>query len=225
MNKKIYILTLGLMFTGQTLAFNFMYGWYAHIDGGISYLQGITDTKSKHKLEIESRPPVGSGFPPFNAGLKVGYRFDQFRAEISSHYNQIRISDVISTQNGVRADTHKNIIKSPSHIIDFMLNGYYDHYLDSPIRLVLGLGVGYGRSKFEYQSAILAKFTKHHNMFVYNAMAGIKYIINHMWDMNLEYRYLSSFSQVIGRARNSSEKHENSISSHSLNLGIMLKIA
>ncbi|NQY42417.1 MAG: outer membrane beta-barrel protein [Legionellales bacterium] len=187
-------------------------------------LNETKDSKSQRSIDFNSRPAVSF------AG-SLGYRFDQFRAAVTSNFSKIRVKNVNFKPANSSATKFTNSSNTNGNLKNFMLNGYYDYALDGPVKFVFGIGAGYGRINMDYfylranavNTPPRSRFTRTYNVFIYNAILGFHLILNHMWDMSLEYRYHSTFSQKIGLASNNNF-FESDFNFHTLELGLVLKI-
>jgi len=160
-----------ILFSGQALSLNPVPGFY----GGIT-LGGSTAASSLKYKDSASFPPSGiipastisidaelkySAFG--NIGGQLGYRFDDFRAEIEpfynhSPYNSITIDGTLSI-NGIGTiskrinltDTKvaqgRTYIKGSTDTMSVMLNGYFDFFplvgRNANFVPYIGVGIGY----------------------------------------------------------------------------------
>ncbi len=223
--KKLFILFSFinfLMYSATSFSFNYLYGWYVQGQGGLTVLGKTEDSKSQRLLELHSKPT-------YNFGGSLGYKFDQFRVAFTSHFAKTRIEEVNTRINNSPVKKFTNDKSTTGNLKDFILNSYYDFTLDGPVKFIFGVGAGYSHMKLNYYShlstePVAQRFSRSYNVFVYNAIVGFHLILNHMWDLSLEYRYHSTFSQKIGQISNNNF-FESSFDFHSLDIGIVLKIS
>ena len=225
--KKLRIISIiiGLLtYTCTSFSFNYLYGWYIQGQSGLTMLNETKDAKSQRSIDFNSRPTI-------SYGGSLGYRFDQFRASVTGNFAKVRIKNV---NFRAPSSSEAKFINSPNthgNLKNFMLNGYYDYALDGPVKFVFGIGAGYGRLNMDYfyrisnaPNTARSRFTRTYNVFVYNAIIGFHLIVNYMWDISLEYRYHSTFSQKIGLA-STNNFFESDYNFHTLELGLVLKIS
>ncbi|WP_148293999.1 outer membrane protein, partial [Azospirillum sp. B4] len=103
----------------------------------------------------------------------------------------------------------------------FMANTYYDFKVDSPLRPYVGVGVGFGRYKFDgvgdlYTPGNIVETST--TAFTYQLSAGVAYALSPNLDFTLGYRFMGTPDTTYEPSN--SPKVKGSLQSHSVLVGL-----
>ena len=139
----------------------------------------------------------------FNAGFRGGYMWGPWRFEEEYSYRSNGVSNFAGL-SGVSGNTHSNSI---------MTNVIYDFTFGWPITPHIGAGVGAvslnrgvsGNGNLNIprlnEVAVNPDFNGNQWVFGYQAIAGIRYMINPALALDVDYRYFSTPSSTVNSAR------------------------
>jgi OmpA-OmpF porin, OOP family len=169
--------------------------FYLGPEGGWTSLASQNDKFTNHALGFAGpRETFNSGF---NVGVRGGYVWGPWRFEEEYSYRNNSTQSFLGAGNAiVNGNRHSNAI---------MTNVIYDLTLGWPITPHLGAGVGavdvvdgvsnkFGRIPVQLSRAGVSSFGLDGSswQFGYQAIAGIRYLINPSLALDIDYRYLAT---------------------------------
>ena len=140
---------------------------------------------------IEGLGPVPVQFNAgYNVGARGGYQLAPWRFEEEYSYRQNNVAEYNDTMNGVSGNRHTHSI---------MTNVLYDFSIDWPIMPHIGVGIG-AMNVFDGLKAPSrgVVFNDSSWQFAYQAIAGLRYDINSVLTLDLDYRYLATTESTFG---------------------------
>ena len=147
--------------------------FYLGGEGGWTGLEGTKDNVGG--------VPINRSFDGgFNVGARAGYQMGpwRFEGEYSFRENTSNLTRFGSRFNG-SLDTNS-----------FMANGIYDFDLGWPVTPHIGMGIGGASLNGNLNSPVLGYRSKTSDVvFAYQAIAGVRYMINPALAFDLDYRY------------------------------------
>jgi opacity protein-like surface antigen len=152
--------------------------YYIGAQAGWTGLPYQTDT-------IEGLGPVPVQFNSgYNVGVRGGYQLTGWRFEEEYSYRRNGVAEYGDNMNGVSGNRHTNSI---------MTNVIYDLNTGWPITPHIGVGVGamnvFDGLKVPSRGLV---FNDSSWQFAYQAIAGLRYHINPVLALDLDYRYLAT---------------------------------
>ncbi|MGH7044896.1 MAG: OmpA family protein [Stellaceae bacterium] len=172
--------------------------FYFGPEGGWTQLSGQNDKfRVPPKIANATLGPKVNFNSGFNAGARLGYMWGPWRFEEEYSYRN----------NGVQsfAGAGKNIIDGNRHSNAIMTNVLYDFTLGWPITPHIGAGVGAvnivdgvsnqpGRIPVQLSRVGVQNFSLSGNTweFGYQGIAGVRYMINPVLAVDVDYRYLAT---------------------------------
>jgi OOP family OmpA-OmpF porin len=170
-------------------------GLYLRGEGGWSHLnnekgQGATG------LNFSSKEESG-----YIAGGAAGWKFEQLRVELGLDFSGYDASAIhINNDGGLGARLHTASLSgasaSPSgsvHMIDGMVNGYWDLRTGTPFVPYIGLGVGAARASIDSFSVAGKPLSNSSDIvFAYQPMVGVRYHFTDAIALGVEYRYFAT---------------------------------
>jgi OmpA-OmpF porin, OOP family len=134
---------------------------------------------------IEGLGPVRVQFNPgYNFGARGGYQLGPWRFEEEYSYRRNGVAEYGESTNGVSGNRHTNSI---------MTNVIYDLNTGWPITPHIGVGIGamnvFDGLKVPNRGLM---FNDSSWQFAYQAIAGLRYEINPVLAVDLDYRYLAT---------------------------------
>jgi opacity protein-like surface antigen len=179
MSKRISLVT------GAALAFaaglRISYAWAQYYIGAQAGWTGLpyqTDTIDR----LGSVPVQFSA--GYNAGVRGGYQLRPWRFEEEYSYRQNDVAEYDEITKGVSGNRHTHSI---------MTNVLYDFTIGWPITPHIGVGIG-AMHVFDGPRVAGSQvvFNDSSWQFGYQAIAGLRYEINALFALDLDYRYLAT---------------------------------
>ena len=171
------------------------YGPYLRGEGGWNHLQDMSAHGSSSALAGSASFDEG-----YILGGALGYGFGQYRLELGLDYrhngaDNVNVGNAGAFPGGVRG-SHSGGGSVTS--VAGMANGYYDlPWRTSMIpQLVPYIGAGFGFASVNFNNLKAGSTTiidDSDTVPAIQAMAGLRYKINDMWGVGLEYRFLNGF--------------------------------
>jgi opacity protein-like surface antigen len=158
--------------------------YYIGAQAGWTGLPYQTDT-------IEGVGPIPVQFNAgYNVGARGGYRLTPWRFEEEYSYRRNGVAEYNESTNGVSGNRHTNSI---------MGNVLYDFSTGWPIMPHIGVGIGamnvFDGLKIPSRGLV---FNDSSWQFAYQAIAGLRYDINPVLTLDLDYRYLATTESTFG---------------------------
>ena len=179
---RISLLTgSSLVFVLETLGFGASAQYYIGAQAGWTGLPYQTDT-------VEGFGPVPVQFDAgFNVGERGGYQLGPWRFEEEYSYRRNNVAEydaVGGSANGISGNRHSNSI---------MTNVLYDLAIGWPITPHIGVGIG-AMDVFDGLQVPGRRlvFNDSSWQFGYQAIAGLRYDVNPVLAIDLDYRYLAT---------------------------------
>jgi outer membrane immunogenic protein len=117
----------------------------------------------------------------FGLDIKAGYNFDGYRLEGEFGYKVADVDKV--SASGITA----NLNNSDITILSYMVNGYYDFKVRSPLKPFIGAGIGIINGKLNDSGS-----KTDDTVFGYQITAGVSYPVNRNLNFELYYRFQGS---------------------------------
>jgi OmpA-OmpF porin, OOP family len=122
----------------------------------------------------------------YNLGVRGGYRWGSWRFEEEYSYrrNNVAEYDEVGTNVGVKGNRHTN---------SAMTNVLYDFDVGWPITPHIGVGIGAMNVSDRLSVPATGVFLSGSGwQFAYQAIAGLRYDLNALLSLDLDYRYLAT---------------------------------
>ena len=124
----------------------------------------------------------------YNVGVRGGYQLGPWRFEEEYSYHQNNVAEYNDSTNGVSGNRHTHSI---------MTNVLYDFSTGWPITPHIGVGIGamnvFDGLKVASRGVV---FNDSSWQFAYQAIAGLRYHINPVLTLDLDYRYLATIEST-----------------------------
>lgn len=201
-------ITALLLLNSSAYALDPVQGFYGGIFAGGSYTPSITFKFYNPYIHSISSGTL-SHLAYLNGGGQVGYRFDQFRAELEPFINYNPYNSI--TVNGLKIHKFKKKFSTPNTpylqghttTVALMVNGYYDLFdISEQSNYVpfVGLGVGYAA----VQNAINfyvgntsipgTNFSERKELAALQGIIGVNYFMDDFTAIGLDFRYFTTQS-------------------------------
>ncbi len=164
-------------------------GWYAGIQGGVTFAQDADNESGG--VNVESTQDTG-----FNIGGMVGYDLgNSFRVEGELTYRQNDIDELDVSDLGLGVDELSGT--GDVSALSFMANGFYDFDVAWPVKPYIGGGIGFARVSLNDAGAeaggVSVELADDEDVvFAYQFGAGLSYPINPTMLISLDYRYFAT---------------------------------
>jgi opacity protein-like surface antigen len=140
---------------------------------------------------IDGLGPVAVQFSAgYNIGVRSGYQLASWRFEAEYSHRRNNVAEYNDSTNGVSGNRHTNSI---------ITNILYDFSTGWPIMPHIGVGIGamnvFDGLKVPSRGLV---FNDSSWQFAYQAIAGLRYDINPVLTLDLDYRYLATTESTFG---------------------------
>jgi OmpA-OmpF porin, OOP family len=162
-----------------------MGSWYLNGNVGASF-----PTKMKAYTKNDANWIKGSYNTGYNLNLEGGYQFgNNISLEAQVGYIRNTISKFNKASNGTNLGSTGN-----TAAMVYMVNSLYHFYNASSFAPYIGLGLGAVSvsPNWKPKNSTITRLSGTDTLFAYQALAGISYVINNHWAVDLGYRFLGS---------------------------------
>jgi len=159
-----------------------------------------------HENDMKGQGATGLNFGSkeddgFMAGGAAGWKFGQLRAELGLDFSNHDVSSIqVNGDGGLGSRLHVGSLTGANtggtgtvHIIDGMVNTYWDFRTGTPFVPYIGVGVGMAHvslDNFAVAGHPLANSSD--TVFAYQPMVGVRYHITDALALGVEYRYFAT---------------------------------
>jgi OmpA-OmpF porin, OOP family len=173
-------------------------GLYLRGEGGWSHLNDMKGSGggTNSGPSFDSKENDG-----YIAGGAAGWKFGQLRAELGLDYSDHGVSSItVGNDGGLGARLHTASLSgataSPSghvHVLDGMVNGYWDFRTGTPFVPYIGIGVGAARASLDSFSVAGKPLSNSSDtVFAYQPMVGVRFLVTDNIALGVEYRYFAT---------------------------------
>ncbi len=157
----------------------------------------------------------------YNGLLAFGYRYNNWRADVSVGYLHNNVDSVKVSGAGANNTSHN--ANGYVQIVPYLLNGYYD--INTTTNFVPYVGLGLGGAYVDLNSRIRTSGVNlkgTDNVFAYQGILGLAYQFTPNLRANLDYHYLATTSGTfkLSVSNNTSTNVSDNFQAHLINLGI-----